>query len=408
MSRIDNLIQELCPDGVEFAELQAVFTTKGGYTPSKNDPTAWADGTVPWFRMEDIRDNGRVLGSSLQQINESAVKGGRLFPANSILVATSATIGEHALITVPHLSNQRFTSLTLKPEFVDRFEIKFVFYYCFVLNEWCRNNTTTSSFASVDMSGFKQFKFPVPPLEVQREIVRMLDKFTQLEAELEAELEARRAQYEHYRSQLLDGAGANAALVRLGDLGRIVTGRTPKSSDASAWGTEIDFVTPSDIRNGMKSVTTPDRRLSSAGMAAMVKAVIPANSLLVTCIGADMGKTVINANDCVTNQQINSIVPIKDVVVEYFFHLLTSMRERLRAQGERAGGTMPLINKTDFSKIEVPVPSLEVQKRVAAKLDDFDALVNDISIGLPAELAARRKQYEHYRDRLLTFKELAS
>ena len=140
----------------------------------------------------------------------------------------------------------------------------------------------------------------------------------------------------------------------------------------------------------------------------MVKAVIPANSLLVTCIGADMGKTVINANDCVTNQQINSIVPIKDVVVEYFFHLLTSMRERLRAQGERAGGTMPLINKTDFSKIEVPVPSLEVQKRVAAKLDDFDALVNDISIGLPAELAARRKQYEYYRDRLLTFKELAS
>lgn len=69
---------------------------------------------------------------------------------------------------------------------------------------------------------------------------------------------------------------------------------------------------------------------------------------------------------------------------------------------------MPLINKTDFSKIEVPIPSLEAQKQVASNLDEFNTLVNDISIGLPAELAARRMQYEHYRDRLLTFKELAS
>jgi len=203
MSHIDDLILKLCPNGIDFKELQELFTTRGGYTPSKTDAVAWSDGTIPWFRMEDIRENGRVLNDSLQHINEAAVKGGRLFPANSILIATSATIGEHALVTVPHLSNQRFTSLTLKPEYADRFDMKFVFYYCFVLDEWCRNNTSVSSFASVDMARFKKFKFPIPPVEVQLEIVRVLDSFTSLTAELEAELEARQVQYVHYRDQLL-------------------------------------------------------------------------------------------------------------------------------------------------------------------------------------------------------------
>ena len=205
MSRIDDLIAELCPDGVEFVELRQLFNYRNGYTPSKSEKSFWDEGTIPWFRMEDLREKGGVLTDSLQHINEQAVKGGpdRLFPANSILIATSATIGEHALVTVPHLSNQRFTSLAVKPAYADKIEMKFIYYYCFILDEWCRNNTTTSSFASVDMVGFKRFPFPVPPLEIQREIVQILDKFTQLEAELEAELEARRRQYEYYRDQLL-------------------------------------------------------------------------------------------------------------------------------------------------------------------------------------------------------------
>lgn len=158
----------------------------------------------------------------------------------------------------------------------------------------------------------------------------------------------------------------------------------------------------------MKAVSHPARRLSEVGARGMSKALVPEGSLLVTCIGADMGKTVINANRCVTNQQINAIIPDPDIDVSYLFHQLTSMREALRGQGERAGGTMPIINKTDFSKIQVPVPSLEVQKSVATMLDQFDALVNDLSFGLPAELAARRKQYEYYRDQLLTFRERAA
>lgn len=391
MSRIDELIQELCPGGVPMLTLGELldYEQPGKYLVASTD-----------YR-DDYPTPVLTAGQTFVLGYTNETHG--IYPASDVspvLIFDDFTTAFRWVDFPFKAKSSAMKMLTLRPEAPALLRFVYLAMQCIGFEP--------QDHARHWIGKYSAFRVPVPPFEVQREIVRVLDKFTQLEAELEAELEARRAQYEHYRSQLLDGAGANAALVRLGDLGRIVTGRTPKSSDASAWGTEIDFVTPSDIRNGMKSVTTPDRRLSSAGMAAMVKAVIPANSLLVTCIGADMGKTVINANDCVTNQQINSIVPIKDVVVEYFFHLLTSMRERLRAQGERAGGTMPLINKTDFSKIEVPVPSLEVQKRVAAKLDDFDALINDISIGLPAELAARRKQYEHYRDRLLTFKELAS
>lgn len=218
MSRIADLIAEKCPHGVEFREIRELFVMRNGYTPSTSNQSYWTGGTVPWFRLEDIREKGRILSKSLQHISEEAVKGGRLFPANSIIVATSATIGEHALVTVPHLSNQRFTSLSLKPEFSERLDMRFVHYYCFVLDQWCLRNTTTSSFASVDMNGFRKFRFPLPPLDVQREIVNMLDHFTKLETELEAELEARRRQYKYYRNALLTFA-ERASENKMDDLG---------------------------------------------------------------------------------------------------------------------------------------------------------------------------------------------
>ena len=228
MSRIDELIATLAPDGVRYIEIAELFELRNGYTPSKSNASYWQGGTIPWFRMEDLRANGGVLDRALQQIPEAAVKGGRLFSANSLLVATSATIGEHALITVPHLSNQRFTSLAVKAKYATDVDMKFIYYYGFVLAEWCRNNTTTSSFASVDMSGFKRFRFPVPPLEVQREIVRILDQFTQLEAELEA----RRRQYEHYRGELL-ALDANTQLRPLGELAQNLDNkRKPVTRDA--------------------------------------------------------------------------------------------------------------------------------------------------------------------------------
>lgn len=194
-------------DEVESVELATAFETRNGYTPAKSDQTNWVNGTVPWLRMEDIRENGRVLDRALQMIPEKAVKGGRKFPANSLIFATSATIGEHALVTVPYVSNQRFTAIWPKLEYVDRFDMKFLFYYGFVIDEWCQNNTTTSSFASVEMSGFKRLPVPIPSLQEQRRIAENLDRFDTLVNDrsvgLPAEIAARRKQYEYYRDKLL-------------------------------------------------------------------------------------------------------------------------------------------------------------------------------------------------------------
>ena len=206
MSKLDDLIQKLCPDGVEYKSIPELFHTRNGYTPSKSKKEYWENGTIPWFRMEDIRENGRILSEALQYVSESAVKG-TPFPANSIIVATSATIGEHALIKVPSLANQRFTYLMLKEEYNDYIDIMFVYYYCFKLDEYCKICLNQGNFASVDMKKFFQFKFPIPPLEVQREIVRMLDSFTLLIDELTTELTARKKQYEFYRDSLLTFKG---------------------------------------------------------------------------------------------------------------------------------------------------------------------------------------------------------
>jgi len=217
MSRLEKLIAELCPDGVEFRQLRRVFDIFNGYTPSKSNATYWEEGTIPWFRMEDIRNHGRILHDSIQHINPEAIRG-KLFPANSIIISTLATIGLHALVTVDYLANQQFTCLSMKTEYKSRLDPKFIFYYGFILDEWCLNNVNVASFASVDMEKFGNFKVPIPPLPVQKEIVRILDQYSaaeqELETQLDAELEAREKQYAYYRDALLDFSLVNPASAR--------------------------------------------------------------------------------------------------------------------------------------------------------------------------------------------------
>ncbi|GAA9411242.1 hypothetical protein BTM426_08490 [Helicobacter pylori] len=204
---LKTLLQTLAPKGVEFKTLEEVFEIKNGYTPSKNNPEFWEKGTIPWFRMEDIRENGRILKDSIQHITPKALKNKKLFPKNSIIISTTATIGEHALLIVDSLANQRFTFLSKKANCGIALDMKFFFYQCFLLGEWCKKNTNVSGFASVDMTAFKKYKFPIPPLEIQQEIVKILDQFlaltTDLLAGIPAEIEARKKQYEYYREKLL-------------------------------------------------------------------------------------------------------------------------------------------------------------------------------------------------------------
>lgn len=187
--------------------MEEVFETRNGYTPSKNNPVFWDGGTIPWFRMEDIRDFGRILSDSYQHITPAAIKGKGLFEKNSFILATTATIGEHAMLIADSLANQRFTNLKVRKSLDDKLVPKFIYYYMFIVDEFCKNNTNVSGFASVDMGKLKKMQFPIPPIELQEKIVAILDRFETLVNDLTqglpAEIAAVKDQYEYYRNKLL-------------------------------------------------------------------------------------------------------------------------------------------------------------------------------------------------------------
>ena len=199
----DQLLDLEGKEGVEMVAMKDLFVIRNGYTPSKNHPEYWESGTLPWFRMEDIRQNGRILSDSIQHITPLGVKKGGLFPANSIIVATTATIGEHALLIVDSLANQQFTFLTKCKSYDSKLNMKYMYYYMFIVDEWCKNNINVSGFASVDMDRFKKLQIPIPALAEQQRIVSILDTFEASITNLEAQLREREKQYEYYRNKLL-------------------------------------------------------------------------------------------------------------------------------------------------------------------------------------------------------------
>lgn len=186
-------------------KLGEICEFENGYTPSKEVTSFWNNGTINWFRMEDIRKNGRILSNSIQHITSIAVKGD-LFPANSIIMSTTATIGEHALLIVDSLANQRFTNLIIRKSLSNLINIYWFFYYCFVLGEWCRNNINEGGLAAVNMDDFSNHEIAIPP--TKQEQTAIANVLTSMDNEI-ASLEAKRAKYETIKQgmmqQLLTG-----------------------------------------------------------------------------------------------------------------------------------------------------------------------------------------------------------
>ena len=399
------LVQNLCPNGVPYKPLSELFNTRNGYTPSRNNPEYWENGTIPWFRMEDIRENGRILDHAIQTVSCNAIKGAP-FPANSIIVATSATIGEHALITVESLANQRFTYLMLKNEYKELFDIKFIYYYCFELDKYCLECLNQGNFASVDMRKFNKFLFPLPPLEIQREIVRILDNFTSLTAELSAELSARQKQYEYYRDLLLSFKNADNITDRQSIIKLLLY------VNGFAWVT-LDEISQ-NCDNLRKPITSGKREsgaypyYGASGIVDYVKDFIfDGDYLLISEDGANL---------LTRNTPIAFSISGRNWVNNHA-HVLKFDTYELRRYVEFylnsidlspyiSGGAQPKLNQKNLNRIPIPMPAPSECKRIVSILDRFDTLCNDLSTGLPAEIAARQQQYEYYRDKLLTFKEL--
>ena len=164
--------------------METIFDIKNGYTPSKSNSSFWDNGTIPWFRMEDIRKNGHILSDSIQHVTPAAVKNAGLFPAYSIIVATTATIGEHALIIVDSLANQQFTFLTKRKSFDNKLDMMYFHYFMFIIDEWCKKNTNAGGLLSVNMDSFKKLTIPYPSsLSEQKKIA---DCFVSIDTEIDS------------------------------------------------------------------------------------------------------------------------------------------------------------------------------------------------------------------------------
>ncbi|GAA8109723.1 restriction endonuclease subunit S [Helicobacter pylori] len=440
MHKIERLLHTLAPKGVGFKTLEEVFEIKNGYTPSKKNPEFWKNGTIPWFRMEDIRENGRILKDSIQHITPKALKGKKLFPKNSIIISTTATIGEHALLIVDSLANQRFTFLSKKANCDLALDMKFFFYQCFLLGEWCKNNINVSGFASVDMSAFKKYKFPIPPLEIQQEIVKILDAFTELNTELNTELKARKKQYQYYQNMLLDFNDINqnhkdakmsakpypkrlktllqtlapkgVEFRKLGDIGEFYGGLVGKSKKSFSQGNKFYvpyinvFNNPQLDLNALESVQIGDKEKQNT---------IQLGDVLFTGSSENLEDC---AMSCVVTQKIEKDIYLNSFCFGFRFfdknlfnpsflkHFLRDYNFRKNISKVANGVTRFNVSKQLLSKITIPIPPLEIQQEIVKILDQFSLLTTDLLAGIPAEIKARKKQYEYYREKLLAFKPL--
>ena len=185
-------------------QLKEICSFQNGYTPSKTVRHFWENGTVPWFRMEDIRTNGRILNHAIQHVTNAAVKGD-LFPAGSIIMSTTATIGEHALLIVDSLANQQFTNLIIRKSLDKQVDTMWFYHYCYILGEWCRNNINDGGLAAVNMDDFSNVHITLPPILEQQAIATILSNMDKEIADLEAQRDKYRLLKSGMMQKLLTG-----------------------------------------------------------------------------------------------------------------------------------------------------------------------------------------------------------
>jgi type I restriction enzyme S subunit len=376
MNTLEKLIAKLCPDGVEYKPLEEVFDFHNGYTPSKSNHDYWTAGDIPWFRLEDIRANGRVLLDSIQHVTRKAIKG-ELFPANSLIVSTSATIGEYALVLVPALTNQRFTALSVKSELTNHIETGFVKHIGYSIGVYCKSNVNQGNFASVDMAAFRKFMFPLPPLPVQQEIVRMLDEMSGLIDALEEELAARKKQYKWSRERLLT-FGDDVERKALGKVANICRGVRVVKAQLSKVGKYPVY---------QNSITPLGYHLEYN---------CKAGTPFVIAAGAagEIGYCNVDywaADDCYYIETDGNLDG------RYVYYCLVTMQLQLTSKVRKA--SVPRLARSFVESLEMPLPPLPVQQEIVCKLDEMTALIS----ALEEESALRKQQYEYYREKLLTF-----
>ncbi len=356
MSKIDNLINQLCPNGVEYMELSEILKIKNG-----KDYKGYSNGNIPVYGS----------GGIIAYINKFA------FDKPSVLIPRKGSIDKLYYVDKPfwNVDTIFYTDInTTKaiPRYV---------YHC-LLKEHLEQYNTAGGVPSLTQKVLNKVKIPVPPVEIQLEIVHILDKYSEknekLIKELYAETELRKKQYSYYRDMLLD-FGDDVEWKTLGEITvKISSGKNKEKNQEGAYPV-----------------------YGSTGIIAYCeKYEYDKKQILIARVGANAGYVHI-AEEKYDVSDNTIMLNVKDTVLfKYIYYLLINMNLNKYAKG----GGQPLVTAGQIKEIKIPVPPIEQQERIVKILDRFDTLCNDLTSELPAEIKARQKQYEYYRNKLLQFK----
>lgn len=388
MSKLEKLIQQYCPDGVEWIKIKDIAQVGTG---SSNGNEADEDGKYPFFVRSQI-----VKSKNDFEYDEEA-----------IIIPGEGGIGDiFHYINGKYALHQRVYRIHFTTQQIN---VKFAFYYMkSAFKRFIMTKAVSATVTSIRKPMIEDFEIPVPPLPVQEEIVRVLDAFTELQAELQAELQKRKQQYNYYRDNLLTNFTPEQAPKEytLGEVTvDIYSGATPSKEKREYWvnGT-IPWMSSGEVNLGQ--VYEVEGRITQLGYDKCSTKMVPEGSVVIALAG--QGKTrgtvaILRTSVC-TNQSLAALVPQKEIVSgEYLYYYLKTQYAKLR-EVSAGDGTRGGLNLKMLRAYKVVIPSHTAQDQIVSILDRFDTLTNDLTSGLPAEMEKRRQQYEYYRDKLLTFK----
>lgn len=406
MSRIDELITQLCPEGVEFREI--------GQLLERTSNVRWQDVRGEEFKYIDLTSvdrNTHAIGNTETIDGETAPsRAQQIVREGDVIFGTTRPMLKRYCRIPTEYDGQicstgycvlRPRTELLLPNFLLHLIGTEKFY------SYVEANQRGASYPAITDGAVKAFQIPLPPLDVQREIVTVLDAFSQLEAELEAELEARRRQYTYYRDALFAFSEQNVRWTTMAEVGEFFRGRRFTKDDYAPDG--IECIHYGDIYTQYGTATTTTVSHVRSDMASTLR-FARRGDVVIAGVGEtveDVGKAVawLGASDVAIHDDCFAFRhSLNPKFVSHYFQTSAFHAEKnkfvARAKVKRLSGE-------SLGKLAIPVPPPQEQERIVAILDQFDALVNDLSSGLPAEITARRQQYAHYRDRLLTFREAA-